>query len=166
MRKTLLAGAAAAAALAAAPTAAGAASWTIVSSPNVNAGNNLLNGVSARSTTDAWAVGSTCCAFDDSGLGSLAMRWNGTRWSIVPSPDTKFNDDVLNGVAQISANDAWAVGQIKRTGFRSPINPFLLHWNGQTWSTATAPAGVAGSLAAVSATSSGDVWAVGSNRGA
>ena len=40
---------------------------------------SALVGVVALSTTDGWAVGT-------SGNG-LVERWNGTGWSIVPSPD-------------------------------------------------------------------------------
>src|SRR5258707_103036 len=82
-------------------TAHGVASaqYVLVASPNAFAGNNVLNGVSATSTSDAWAVGSLCCSARHFGLGTLTEHWTGTGWSVVPSPDTMFNDDVLSSVA-------------------------------------------------------------------
>jgi hypothetical protein len=65
----------AAPALAAKPPAA---TWSIVPSQAVGTRSALV-GVVALSTTDGWAVGT-------SGNG-LVERWNGTGWSIVPSPD-------------------------------------------------------------------------------
>jgi hypothetical protein len=146
----------------AAPGVAGAA-YSLVPSPNAFSGNNVLNGVSGASATDAWAVGSLCCSARHFGLGTLSEHWNGTNWTIVPSPDTKFNDDVLNGVAAISPNDAWAVGNVNQTSFKSR-QPLIVHWNGSSWTSVAAPAGLTGFLRAVSADSSSDVWAVGDDQ--
>jgi hypothetical protein len=136
------------------------AAYTIVPSPNAFAGNNTLAGVSASSTTDAWAVGSLCCAFRHSGIGTLTEHWTGSAWAIVPSPDTAFNDDELFAVADLAPGNAWAVGLVKQAGFRSG-GPLVIHWNGTSWTTATLPSGLTGTLRAVSADSAGDVWAVG-----
>jgi hypothetical protein len=154
---------AAVAAFALAAPGAADASYSLVPSPNGFADNNVLNGVSASSSSDAWAVGSLCCSARHSGLGSLTEHWNGSAWSIVPSPDTLLFDEVLTGVASISPTNAWAVGERNQSGFKSR-NPFLAHWNGSAWSTVTPPAGVTGQLAAVSADSAGDVWAVGDDQ--
>ena len=52
---------------------------------------------------DAWAVGEY---LDGSGPNrTLAEHWNGTSWSVVPSPN-----GYLYGVAAVTANDVWAVG--------------------------------------------------------
>jgi hypothetical protein len=93
-----------------------------------------LNGVSADSATDASAVG----AYINPTTGAsetLALHWNGTKWSTVSSPNpggtTSANDyNYLAGVSANSATDAWAVGAY--TG-RATI---VLHWNGTSWSTA------------------------------
>src|SRR5215469_8327574 len=37
-------------------------------------------------------------------------HWDGTQWSIVPSPNPGAFINELSGVAAISANDVWAVG--------------------------------------------------------
>src|SRR5260221_617850 len=66
-----------------------------------------LNAIAADSTNDVWAVGGV------SGGGPaghvLIEHWNGSRWSVVPSP-TIGTGGRLWGVAAISPTDAWAVG--------------------------------------------------------
>ena len=140
--------------------------WTIVPSPNKSSDTlSILYSVSATSANDVWAVGSS----QDGKLPSrtLIQHWDGTAWSIVssPNPDSQFNE--LRGVAAISANDAWAVGYRGGTKNETPIETFILHWDGVTWSQVASP-NVAGAnqLFGVTAISAGDVWAVGSVSGA
>src|SRR3954453_16971703 len=85
-------------------------------------------------------------------MQTLAEHWDGSAWSVVPSPNPSSGNNTLNSVAAISANDAWAVGS-------SSGGPIALHWDGSTWSSAAVPS--AGSLTGVSAVASNDVWAVG-----
>src|SRR5437764_621866 len=54
--------------------------WSVVSSPNVGTSSNVLNGVAVVSANDVWAVGYY------SG-GTLIEHWDGTSWSVVPSPN-------------------------------------------------------------------------------
>ena len=84
----------AAATLALASPAAAGASFTVVPSPNAGVGESLLTAVRASSATDAWAVGSSCCAARNFGRGSLTLHWNGGAWSLVPSPDARFTDEL------------------------------------------------------------------------
>jgi hypothetical protein len=123
-----------------------------------------LSAVGFASATDGWVVGArTSPAPDDGGLATLTEHWNGSAWSVVPSVDTLFNDDTLAGVASVASNDVWAVGQTKRTGFKSPVTPLALHWNGSAWSAVPTPSiGVTrASLSGVAALASNNVWAVG-----
>src|SRR5215471_9597363 len=48
---------------------------------------NLLGGVAALSTTDVWAVG-IFDQFTQSGYKTLAEHWDGTKWKLVPTPNT------------------------------------------------------------------------------
>jgi hypothetical protein len=61
--------------------------WAIVKSPNpAGAGLAALGGVACMSARACWAVGErqkTPGAFTSR---TLAERWNGTHWSIVPTP--------------------------------------------------------------------------------
>src|SRR6266540_1494591 len=134
--------------------------WRIV--PSLNPANDVqsvLHSVSGTSANDVWAVGST---HDGNFPGrTLIEHWDGTRWSIVPSPspDNQFNE--LRGVAAISANDIWAVGSVGGA-------PLALHWNGSAWS--VIPVNGDGGLSSewltgVSGAAGNDVWAVGQGRG-
>lgn len=85
-----------------------------------------------------------------------------------PSP-TRPLRQLLYGVSSISATDAWAVGEDL---YGSPLSgiPFssslILHWDGRSWSRVPSPGGTEGTepvLTAVSAVSSTDVWALGSD---
>jgi len=84
--------------------------WRIVPSPNVGFGffhDNLLQGVTAVSANDMWAVG----WFENTAIGKLSPlfeHWNGASWQIV---NTDVRDNVtLNKVSAVSTNDIWAVG--------------------------------------------------------
>ena len=141
--------------------------WDIVSSPNRRGDTfSQLHSVSGTSANNVWAVGSS----HDGTLPSrtLIQRWDGTQWSIVssPSPDTQFNE--LRGVAALSANDVWAVGYRGGTKSETPIETFILHWNGTTWTQVASPNIPAGAnqLFGITAISANDIWAVGSVAGA
>jgi len=141
--------AAAATVLVASPSAA--ATWTVVPAQAVGT-SSLLNGVDAVSATDGWAVGG-------SGNG-LVERWNGSAWSVVPSPNLLDPADplayaTLGGVDALSATDAFAVGR------SSSFGAIAERWNGTRWSRMTLPAVAGGSLTAVKAFSGSNVIAVG-----
>jgi hypothetical protein len=60
---------------------------------------------------------------------TVTEHWNGTRWSVVPSPNPPAGYlDAFLGVVAISGCDAWAVGT---TDFASTV---IAHWNGHIWS--------------------------------
>jgi len=125
--------------------------WRIVPSPNPTDYANELYAVAAVSATDVWAVG------DSAAIGSpeaaLVEHWDGTRWTVVPSPNPGTSFSVLYGLAAVSASDVWAVGW-DNTG------PLIDHWDGTKWQSVTSPA-VAGTLVGISAQSASDIWAVG-----
>src|SRR5205085_2469989 len=59
--------------------------WRTVSSPNPGTDDSLY-AVSALSSSDVWAVGNNY----DGGpvlVRTLIMHWDGTQWSVVPSPN-------------------------------------------------------------------------------
>src|SRR5687768_522288 len=109
--------------------------WAIASSPNDGPTSNILTGVSAVSPSEVWAVGYT--VIGDQVEKTLAMRWNGREWNIVPSPNPGQGTNYFNGVAAISANDVWAIGS---SGTNQLPVPFIVHWDGQTWTTSRLPA--------------------------
>jgi hypothetical protein len=131
-----------------------APSWRVVSTPAVGSSGGL-SAVAAVSTRDVWAVGNTA-------RGPLVEHWDGSRWSVVPSPIVRKGG--LFDLAAVSANDSWAVGQIDRstpTVYRNP-KPLLEHWNGKRWATLPTPSSSwPAGLSAVSAVSPADIWVVG-----
>ena len=100
--------------------------WTTVPSPSL--AGSWLWGVAATPAGSAWAVGCTGCTGTGSGAGArtLILRWNGTAWTRVPSPDPGPGAE-LYGVTALSGSDAWAVGI-------ADGKTLILRWNGQTWS--------------------------------
>ena len=82
-------------------------SWSVVASPSPT--GSELYGVAAVSATDVWAVG----VYYDSNSGNkltLIEQWDGTSWQMIPSPNRNGIDNLLQGVAAVSATDVWAVG--------------------------------------------------------
>lgn len=134
--------------------------WTVVPSPNVAGKENLLNGVTVLSPSEAWAVGSS---LDASFSGrTLIQRWDGASWTIVPSPNPSERGVGSNllGVAAASSTDVWAVGDVDTGDF--VMGTLAEHWDGTSWravATPTVPEGAL--LGSVAMDSSGAAWAVG-----
>lgn len=99
--------------------------------------SGYLEGVSAVSSGDVWAVGYSRSASGK--VSTLAEHWNGRRWTIVPSPDPSGAAvSVLDGVAAVSAGDAWAIGY-SATGPASATSTLAEHWNGHRWAQVPSP---------------------------
>ena len=90
-----------------------------------------LNAVAAVSAHNIWAVG---YSISGSGEQPLIEHWDGTKWSILPSPNSgPTADDALDGVTAISPNNVWAVGSNMNTG-STPGQSLIEHWDGVQWS--------------------------------
>jgi hypothetical protein len=136
--------------------------WSKVASPNPGPGNYLPNAVSADSPSDAWAAGTYCTTSSCAVSKTLLLHWNGTAWSKVASPDPGPMNNSLNGVTALSSTDAWAAGDYCAPKCGGHVDTLILHWNGTAWTRVTSPdPGNINSLAAVSATTSGDAWSAG-----
>lgn len=133
------------------------AKWKVVPGPSIRKEESELLAVAAVSTNDVWAVG---YSYPPRGAHkTLIEHWNGTKWSIVPSPSPGFFDNDLYGLAAVSANDVWAVGSYTA----DTSDPTLIeHWNGTNWSVIFSPNVADGNyLTGVVAVSANDIWAVG-----
>ena len=88
--------------------------WSVVRSPNGGSSNNFLGEVSAASANDIWTVG----AYNNTNNVSLTLieHWNGSKWSIVPSPNFDLGNNYLTGLTVVSTNDVWAVGGYANSG--------------------------------------------------
>ncbi len=132
--------------------------WSVVSSPSIGTHDNELNGVTVLSGNDIWAVGYYSDSTDI--YHTLIEHWNGSRWSLVASPDVGTDGEALNGVAAVSSTNVWAVGY----SFTGSVKGETLieHWDGSRWSIVTSPNVAQHSyLNSIAAISSTDVWAVG-----
>src|ERR1022692_2508358 len=120
---------------------------------------SVLSGVTATTSTNAWAAGSH---YNGRAEQALAEHWNGTAWRTVRSPDPGGSANLaeLSGVAATSKANAWAVG-LYCDG--SKFKTLIEHWNGTAWKQVASPnpGGSPHSLSGVAATSSTNAWAVG-----
>jgi hypothetical protein len=135
-----------------------------------------LYAVACASAADCWAAGlyGHPVGRNDVQL-NLVLHWNGRRWSQVraPSPGGIKAGDVsaLDAVRCPTAADCWAAGtsgQVSTSG--GAFDNEVLHWNGRKWATIKVPSPgqpdngrTENALNALSCTSGGRCWAVGSD---
>jgi hypothetical protein len=147
-----------------------------------------LIAVSAASSSNAWALGSTGGVSSDfhwnghawssevtvpgafmAGVTATTKitlaagiegiwRWSGTAWRSLRAPTGPYR---YAATASVTAKDVWAVGDT------SPVVEEnigqIARWNGSTWAHAKRPSGNGG-LEGIAAASSASVWAVGDFR--
>jgi hypothetical protein len=150
--------------------------WAIVATPSLSSSktdSTYLNGVSCSSATFCVATGSLYVA-DKNGsvtaFKTVVEQWNGTKWSVVPTPAPPGSTGArLYAASCTSATACVAVGdQILKV--RPPgsfaAGPVTLteRWNGKTWSAVASPSPTIGSgatLLSVSCTSTTNCLAAG-----
>ena len=109
--------------------------WSIVPSPNTSpTQDNLLNAVSCSAPSTCVAVGDY---FNGSTQQTLIESWNGSAWSIVPSPNSSpTQDDLLNAVSCSGPSTCVGVGDY----FTGSADQTLIEsWNGSAWSIVPSP---------------------------
>lgn len=140
------------------------AQWQVVPSPNPGYYRIELSDVAAVAANDVWAVG----WYKESAQAqtqTLTMHWDGSTWSVVPSPNIGSNTNTLSEVAVLNGNDVWAVGLYL---LGPDVNrPFAIRWNGIQWSGSLLPYApcidpCVHSLGGISAQATDDIWVVGS----
>ena len=102
-----------------------------------------------------WAVGNVGSALHAN--RTLIVRFDGSAWSAVPSPNQGTLNNGLNGVSMIGGG-GWAVGFYQAGGYQ----PLALQWDGTQWSLhlpATFPSDSV--FTGVDALADGTAWAVG-----
>jgi len=142
-----------------AASATASCSWHVVSAPTAGQGTHLFDAV-ALSSSNIWDVGEYLDSSGDT-QQTLIENWNGSQWSIVPSPGVGSNGGSLGGIAAVATNNLWAVGTTSdQSGTRQAL---IAQWNGTQWSPvpSPAPSQEGGGLGSVSAISASDIWAVG-----
>jgi hypothetical protein len=139
-----------------------ASPWKLVPSPNIGSDDNNVGAIAASSPDDIWAVGALLPPDQPNRTSSLAIHYNGTKWSDVHTPNVGKQANMLFGVAAQPDGTAFAVGNYtQQTGETS--RTLAERWNGHKW--AVVPSANPGSLEDVlysaTAARNGGVWAVG-----
>lgn len=141
------------------PSTAVACAWKVVAAPSPGIGSVALRGLDALGPRNIWAVGSKTAQG-----ATLAEHWNGSRWSVVSTPN-KSGFTQLEDVTAISSDNVWAVGFYVPSGGSHP-KTLIEHWNGTKWSVVPSPNPLNGSnlLFGVDAVGVKNIWAVGGNN--
>ena len=135
--------------------------WTGLQLPMPSGTTASLLGVADVAPGDGWAVGFSTNTSTDQDQ-TLIEHWNGTSWSIVPSPDPaggSTGSDELWAIAAVSPTDIWAAGDDFAGG--GSIVPLFAKYNGTSWTAVPPPADGAGFMLGLTAISANNVWAVG-----
>jgi len=133
--------------------------WSVVLMPLEDPSNPnnefLFNSIKANSPTDVWAVGESFNAAVPGSGTTLIEHWNGTAWSIVPSPSPGSAANLTGVTTSNAANNVWAVGYDTIPG-TTQLQTLTLNWNGTAWATVASPnAGTGSSLLLSAATTPG-----------
>ena len=131
MRRFVIAGAVLCGLLLARGAMAIAPGWSIQQTPNPTGGSNsALDGVSC-------VLARACTAVGSSSRGTLAERWNGTKWTIERTPSTG-RDHFLQRVSCVSASSCIAVGSyLSRITAAGAM--LVERWDGAKWSVEPTP---------------------------
>ncbi|MGA2449850.1 MAG: hypothetical protein ABTD50_14315 [Polyangiaceae bacterium] len=110
-------------------------SWRVIDHPQVGAGGDHLQAVSSDSVDDSWAAGWKRNASGT--FSTLVEHFDGTAWSVVPTPNPGVNGNLLYGIFARSSHDIWAVGQ--QVGASGPDQALILHWDGSAFTSVSSP---------------------------
>lgn len=113
--------------------------WVLVATPHPGgrptnrSTSTQLFGVTCARPGDCWAVGQYYDIKAGAGLNE-ALRWNGTRWSQVATPNVRDHpSNDLSAVSCARRTDCWAVGYTVKTTNHLLLNQ-AMRWNGSRWS--------------------------------
>jgi hypothetical protein len=134
--------------------------WYTRSSPNASTHDNILTAVAVVSANEIWAVG---FYVNDSGVTrTLTEQWNGSAWTIIPSPNQGAGGNVLSAVSANPANgNLRAVGHYVRAG--GALEALSEHWTGSAWTLdpITLPTGGDNGFYGVEIAATNNIWEVG-----
>jgi hypothetical protein len=133
--------------------------WTGIQPPSPGT-DNVLAGVAVLSACNAWAVGS----FSNSSGQEVTLieHWDGSNWTVIPSPNPGDQRDFLDSVRAASPTSIWAVGGFSDVS-SSQHKTLVLHWDGAHWTQqdSPSPGSEFNDLSGVRPVSGGEAWAVG-----
>jgi len=134
--------------------------WSIVGSPNqASATMNVLTGVACVSAIDCSAAGYwNANGGNDS---TLILHWDGSAWSITPSPNPPSSTSFLNAVACSTSGGCSAVGYYYDG---TALHSLIEERAAASWTIVSSPNSAADQdnlLNGVSCAGAGECWAVG-----
>ena len=139
--------------------------WTLVPMPLPGGEGGGLFDAACINGSDCWAVGAVVGSGTGNPTGTLIEQWNGTSWSVVPSPSPSGSGVVgaiLTSVSCASASSCMAVGYATDVNGDN-LTDVVEQWNGSSWN--LLPGAATGQafdqLISVQCLSSANCWAVG-----
>ncbi|MEU8135523.1 hypothetical protein [Streptodolium elevatio] len=93
-----------------------------------------LNSISASGPNDVWAVGSGYGDDDQ----PVALHYNGSKWSVLPTPPHGGVYGEFNSVVAKSPTDVWAVGRVLLDD-KDRGHALVMHWDGKAWTKVATP---------------------------
>jgi hypothetical protein len=141
--------------------------WSVVPVPQPTGQQATLDAVVDLGPDDTWAVGTSFSggAGTTPGGSTLIEQWNGTSWTIVPSPNAvpvvNGNSNTLDAIAATGPDDIWAAGWYLNND-ADLLTMLVEHWNGTSWSLVSSPIVQDAIVSSLTAVNADDVWAVGS----
>ncbi len=108
--------------------------WSVVPSPSPGTSANYLEGVSCVSPDTCTAAGNAY--YTNGPHTSLIESWDGSRWSVVPSPSPGISYTEVNGVSCASKDACSVVGYYD---IRAATKILVESWDGSRWSVVPTP---------------------------
>jgi hypothetical protein len=139
--------------------------WTLVPMPLPGGEGGGLFDATCVNGSDCWAVGAVVASGSGNPTGTLIEQWNGTSWSVVPSPTPSgpgVVGAILSSVSCASASSCMAVGYATDVNGNN-LTDVVEQWNGSSWT--IVPGAATGQafdqLLRVQCPSASNCWAVG-----
>ena len=108
--------------------------WSVVASPNRGSTSDALRAVSCLTASSCVAVGSY---LNQAGISrTLIESWNGTKWSVVKSPNESSYGNTLSGINCTSSTYCVAVGDYVESESEDIELTLIETWDGNSWSVA------------------------------
>ena len=137
--------------------------WSTITSPTEGNKDNVLNAVIKLPSGKVWAAG--YFVNTSNVRKNLMLEWNGSAWVTRELVNQGAYDNELHGLAVVpGTNEAWAVGFYETDAGGTQSQLLTMRLTNDNWNlvTATGPGSKHNKLYGVSATGTGDAWAVGS----
>ena len=135
--------------------------WSLVNAPNPGFSNTLYS-ITALAQNTIWAAGVTRQKLKGSDV-PFVLHWDGYTWKQIPTPLVGPDDHFIDTIAARSAHDIWIAGNYSRNNASYQTETLIEHWDGTNWHLISSPTpnGSDSTIQALSASSSTNVWGVG-----